>query len=77
MKRYLARGIGMFEMTSSSFEKHALPHIGAGDGFQRWGCSCFSFTPDIGHNWGSLEESAPPLSPPLLDLHPTVGPPGV
>lgn len=68
---YLVRGKAAQRDVWDDFlivEKHPLPHI-AGDGFQRWGWSCFSFTPDTGHNWSSLGESAHPI-PPLLDFTP-------
>lgn len=46
-------------------EKHPLPHIGARDGFQRWGWSCSWFTP------GSERLHAPtPPRPPLPDFTP-------
>lgn len=50
-------------------EKHPLPHIGAGDGFRRWGCSCSSFTPG---DWAQLGQSGRVNTPhpPLPDFTP-------
>lgn len=75
IKCYVSRGKAAWGDVWDDFlivEKHPFPHIGARDGFQRWGCLCSSFTPG---DWAQLGQCGTPS--PLTRLHPIVGPPRV